>query len=584
VIAAFWQDLASGSGTNFVYHDVARGRYIIQYSHWEDLSGGGSDYTFQIHLTDGNDIFIYYHSMTAYLSESTIGIENQNGTDGISIAYRESFVEDGLAVAVYAPRDLITLSATNVQVGAGASSTVTLTAYAEGLIGDSASGTIRVLSNDPTAPLLDIPFTVLLASNTIPTVNFAVTSASGAESSTPVDVTVELSHAYTGTVTVAHALAPASGSATNGQDFSYASGSLTFNAGEISKSFSFVVVDDVEPEDDETIVFELGAIANGTTGTADSFVYTILSDAGDWGNMPFAESFEESTLGVLDGQRGWVAQDVEVQSSVTYGGSTQAAAITNGNGSLEHHFNGAKQRVWTDLQVRVAYMQEAPQIPTNVTFAIFVATNSQVMVCDGTNVVSSGLTATEGEWVRFTTYSDYSNATWLLYVNEVEAGPFGFVAPTVTGFQTLSISSGGGNSAVDDILVTETAPWVLYAAGGTITPLTWVEAYGGDPAQANQDSDGLTLDQEYLINTDPTVPNLFEIIELGIDPDTKPYLQYHANGLPNGVLTVSNCTDLATRSWSHLPGALSMPSSNVVQWTGDNVAQTNEMLRVHVAE
>ena len=135
----------------------------------------------------------------------------------------------------------------------------------------------------------------------------------------------------------------------------------------------------------------------------------------------------------------------------------------------------------------------------------------------------------------------------------------------------------------NDVTITVNDP-IVYAAGGSITPQSWVLAYGGDPALSNEDGDDLTLDQEFLINTDPTSSNRFQIIAFGVTPGNAPWLQYHANGLPNGVLTVSNCIDLATGNWSKLTGALSTPSSNVVQWTGSNVVQATDMLRVRVSE
>ena len=125
---------------------------------------------------------------------------------------------------------------------------------------------------------------------------------------------------------------------------------------------------------------------------------------------------------------------------------------------------------------------------------------------------------------------------------------------------------------------------IVDASGGSLTPLSWVIACGGDPTQGNEDGDGLTLDEEYLINTDPTRSNQFEIIAIGVTSSNTPYLQYSANGLPNGVLTVFSCTNLAVGGWDELAGALTLPSSNVVQWTGSSVVKSNELLRVQVTE
>jgi len=415
-----------------------------------------------------------------------------------------------------------------------------------------------------------------------PTVSFALASGSGPESATSRSATVVLSHTYAGTVTVEHSLATSSGSAALGQDFTYTSETLTFNEGETSKSFTFAVINDNEGEDDETINFKLGTISNGVAGVADSFVYTILSDAVDWGSIPFEETFEDLILGDLSGQRGWVSEGGVVQTNTSFGGSLKAGAITTPLGSIQHSFNGAKERVWTDMHLQVVQMNAKPRPDEDSTVAFYVATNSQVMVFDGTNAVSSSLTAAADTWVRFTTFSDYAAKTWLLYVNGIQAGPFGFFDPTVAGFRSLAVT--GEGSFVDDLLVTESELFTLYASGGIITPLAWVLSYGGDPTLSNQDEDSLTLDQEYLIETDPTVSNAFKIITLGFTPTNTPYLHYNANGLPHGRLTVSNSTDLATGSWEPLAGSLSIFSNNVVEWTGSDPAGTNGIMRIHVTK
>jgi len=447
---------------------------------------------------------------------------------------------------------------------------------AAGAIEDLAGNDYAGIDNDT-----DWAFTAI---NPLPEVTFLQAADSGAESNTPVMVAITLSHPYAGTVSVQPHLATPGGTAALGDDFTYASAPVTFSEGDTNQSFELTVIDDLAGEDSETIAFELGPIVNGTKGAADRFVYTILPDHSDWGGMPFSEPFEASTLGALDGQRGWSANGVEVQTNVTHGGSTQAAAITSEQGSLEHHFNDSMQHVWTDMRMRVVQMQELPEIPTNIATAFFVATNSHVMVCDGTNIVSSGLTAAEGEWARFTVESDYATATWWLYVDEVKAGPFGFYDAAIDGYEKLVISGGSGRGVLDDILVSESSPLVVYAAGGTITPRSWVIARGGNPALPNEDGDDLSLDQEYLINTDPTEANRFEIIEVGITPGTQPYLKYRAYGLPNGALSVSSCTNLVTGNWSVLAGSLSTPSSNVVRWTGNDIVKPNDMLRIDVTK
>jgi len=294
----------------------------------------------------------------------------------------------------------------------------------------------------------------------------------------------------------------------------------------------------------------------------------------DWFALPFRETFEELTPGDLSGRHGWIANAAEVQESVTFGGSVRAGAITGSGAYVRHAFSNGPERVWTDMRLRVVFTEATPTPEPDSTVAVYVSTNSQVMVFDGTNAVASGLTAVEDVWVRFTILSDYTTATWTLYVDDLKAGPFEFFNSTATGLRELMVD--GGSTFVDNLLVIK--------SGGMITPLNWVQSYGGDPTLVNQDGDTLTLDQEYLIETDPTISNKFEVIALGFTSSNAPYLHYNANGLPNGKLSVSNSTDLVVGSWGELAGTLSTPADNVVQWTGNSPAGTNDFLRIYVTE
>jgi hypothetical protein len=311
-----------------------------------------------------------------------------------------------------------------------------------------------------------------------------------------------------------------------------------------------------------------------------------ISDAATWNfttaatMLPFVERFEACAFGALNGQRGWVASGAVVQGDVTHGGA-RAASLTNANGYLRHTFDDAHSQVWTDMQIRISQSDGPLAIDPEDTCALFVLTNNAVMVSDGASVVDSGLRAEEGVWTRITLFTDYTAKTWELYVDDRHAGPFGFLNTAASAYHELRLT--GKAVGVDDVAVTANSLLsTLYAAGGTITPRAWVLSYGGQPDNSDEDGDGLSLDQEFLLETNPTQSNRFEIIDVGVTPDNRPYLLYHANGLPNGHLTVSNTFDLGSGEWSRRSGQLSQPSSNMVQWTGDEPVGTNECIRIHV--
>ena len=86
------------------------------------------------------------------------------------------------------------------------------------------------------------------------------------------DFTVTLSRASTGTVTVGYATAD--GTATAGQDYTAASGTLTFAPGETSGSVSVSVLDDTHDDDGETFTLRLSNASGGRL-TDDSATGTI---------------------------------------------------------------------------------------------------------------------------------------------------------------------------------------------------------------------------------------------------------------------------------------------------------------------
>jgi len=291
--------------------------------------------------------------------------------------------------------------------------------------------------------------------NAVPTVSFATSAAMGAESNAQVMVTVVLSHAYSATTTVDYVLYGLGTTATITEDFNGSGGTLIFDPGETNESFTFEVINDTADELEETIAFALGAIGNGTAGATTSFTYTIEIDSADWYVLPFSETFEDRTLGDLDDQHGWIAAGAQVQDGTTYGGSEKAGEIAGG-GYMRHEFNDAHTRVWTDVRMKVAYREEAPEPPADFTVAVYVSTNGHVMAFDGANAVSTGRTVSENDWVRYTILSDYSAARWTLYINDTPAGQFEFFNTGAVGYSECQVS--GGPAFVDDVNVTLSRP------------------------------------------------------------------------------------------------------------------------------
>ncbi len=103
-IAAFWDDLDPRAEQSAIYYqDMGDGRFVVQYEMILDYpasSNPGTEKTFEIILDADGSILLQYEEMNEDLLGATIGIENADGTDGLEIAFKSAYVENGLAVRI----------------------------------------------------------------------------------------------------------------------------------------------------------------------------------------------------------------------------------------------------------------------------------------------------------------------------------------------------------------------------------------------------------------------------------------------------------------------------------------------------
>ena len=110
-----------------------------------------------------------------------------------------------------------------------------------------------------------------------PSVAFDVTTSSGLESVTPANLSVSLSTASGQMVTIEYAVS--GGTATGGGvDYTLASGTLIFAAGQTNKMLPITIVNDALDEANETIQVTLANPTNATLGTNTAHTYTITDD------------------------------------------------------------------------------------------------------------------------------------------------------------------------------------------------------------------------------------------------------------------------------------------------------------------
>ena len=118
----------------------------------------------------------------------------------------------------------------------------------------------RRLSNSPSVTIAAASAVV----ETTPSVSIAGGSGNEGDDA-DIDFTVTLDEAASGTVTIDYATSD--GSADAGDDYTAKSGTLSFSAGETSKTISVAIEDDIENESDETFTVTLSNASGADLGT-----------------------------------------------------------------------------------------------------------------------------------------------------------------------------------------------------------------------------------------------------------------------------------------------------------------------------
>lgn len=114
-------------------------------------------------------------------------------------------------------------------------------------------------------------------------IRFTTSNFSSGENVSKANITVVRTGGNQGTVSVNYAVT--AGSATDGSDFSIASGTLTFENNQTSKTFQVDIKNDTSSEGNETVNLSISSPTNGASlGNPSSATLTILDDESGGGN------------------------------------------------------------------------------------------------------------------------------------------------------------------------------------------------------------------------------------------------------------------------------------------------------------
>ncbi len=158
VIAPFWYDLEPEEGQVTMTSDPEK--VIIQYTNSEGFFTSGT-VTFQVHLYSTGVIEYYYEDVTSasFINSATVGIENQDGTDGLMAVYEAPYVENGLVVRINAETSFISGVQPNAGfIAPGESVNIQVSVASEGLFDGSYTEPLLISSNDPLAEVSSVNF------------------------------------------------------------------------------------------------------------------------------------------------------------------------------------------------------------------------------------------------------------------------------------------------------------------------------------------------------------------------------------------------------------------------------------------
>jgi subtilisin family serine protease len=155
IIAWCWDDLNPDDGNNpdarVVYENIGSAT-VIQFDNYPEYSAAGGDVIdAEIILYQDGRILLQYGDIGAGfdLLSSSVGIENQDGTDGLQVAHNASYLHDSLAIEFIKPAQWLILSATSGELAAEEADTIELQFGSAEIDSGYYKSDIQIFSNDP---------------------------------------------------------------------------------------------------------------------------------------------------------------------------------------------------------------------------------------------------------------------------------------------------------------------------------------------------------------------------------------------------------------------------------------------------
>ncbi|GAB4336367.1 MAG: hypothetical protein Kow0037_17550 [Calditrichia bacterium] len=160
LLAPLWDNLFLDANAK-VYAQSMGDRFIVQYQNVHTVTGSGP-YTFQAILFDNGNIKFQYLQLDSLENAYTVGIQNHNATDGLTIAFNEAYLHDSLAVLI-SKHSWLKVAPMAGTIPPQSQTTLTATIQTHSFpLGEFYAG-IQIESNDPANPQMVIPVHLIVA-------------------------------------------------------------------------------------------------------------------------------------------------------------------------------------------------------------------------------------------------------------------------------------------------------------------------------------------------------------------------------------------------------------------------------------
>ena len=158
----FWDDLDPLQGGDVYYYSTPDSLIVLfdNVIHYPGIYNG--TYDFQMILYANGHILFQYRQVSGDLDTATIGIQNEDGTDGLQVVYDASYVENELAVLFYSGPTWLEISSCAGTVQAGSFNEIIFTFDTTDLLNGTYQAEAVIVSNDPDESEIIIPITMII--------------------------------------------------------------------------------------------------------------------------------------------------------------------------------------------------------------------------------------------------------------------------------------------------------------------------------------------------------------------------------------------------------------------------------------